>query len=572
MNFNAPFWRGLAWAEAHPYLIAAALAAVLIARLLLTNGGRGSRGPSPTRRPGQNLVGRTGHGFATAYEQRKQLGLGNARKEVRRLRPSLRHPQPEGSRLPAWCYRRWHIAAKEAGTYIGRAARKLFSTFSDTTLVIAPPQTGKTAQLAGTIIEAPGCVLTTSTKIDSYRAIYPLRSRIGKVWIINPEDLGNVASNFAWSFVDGCEKAEVAIQTMGYLLSGSNVTKGTEASAYWEGSNAKVGRGMLLAAARNGRGPLTVARWVKNPADREPLELLEADPHAPAGWVDDLRQVYDSEATKTTDNIFSTLALVFDFLSDEQTARACIPTEARPQLDLAALLDSRDTVVLIANDRPTGGLGPMFTALTGRFFDLACAKAANMPKERLDPPLVMVLDEVPLICAVPLDRWCADSAGRGIVIHHAGQGWSQYIARWGEHAAQTIWTTANVKLFLNGISDPKTLHDASILAGKHPNVTEDITTGSDGKRTKRLSVGQDVPTMNEGDIRMLREWTALLIYRNMLPTVVKITPVWKRPAVRKLARADQRRAAARRLQRQPKPDDRGAATQDANREDERIAA
>jgi hypothetical protein len=38
---------------------------------------------------------------------------------------------------------------------------------------------------------------------------------------------------------------------------------------------------------------------------------------------------------------------------------------------------------------------------------------------RLDPPLTLVLDEVPLICPVALERWSADS-GAGIVLHHGG--------------------------------------------------------------------------------------------------------------------------------------------------------
>ena len=53
------------------------------------------------------------------------------------------------------------------------------------------------------------------------------------------------------------------------------------------------------------------------------------------------------------------------------------------------------------------------------------------PGGRLDPPLLMGLDEVTQICPVPLPVWLSDSGGKGIQVCAVAHGEAQLAGRWG---------------------------------------------------------------------------------------------------------------------------------------------
>ena len=88
-----------------------------------------------------------------------------------------------------------------------------------------------------------------------------------------------------------------------------------------------------------------------------------------------------------------------------------------------------------------------------------------MPSGRLDPPLLMALDEVTQICPVPVPSWLADSGGKGIQIITVAHGEAQLRARWGRDGARVIMDTSGAKIWLPGITDPATLEAASTLCG-----------------------------------------------------------------------------------------------------------
>ena len=65
---------------------------------------------------------------------------------------------------------------------------------------------------------------------------------------------------------------------------------------------------------------------------------------------------------------------------------------------------------------------------------------------RLDPPLLMALDEIVQTCPVPLPSWLADSGGKGIKIIAVAHGEAQLRTRWGKDGAQVVLDTCGVKV------------------------------------------------------------------------------------------------------------------------------
>src|ERR1700722_18577178 len=105
-----------------------------------------------------------------------------------------------------------------------------------------------------------------------------------------------------------------------------------------------------------------------------------------------------------------------------------------------------------------------------------------MPHGRLDPPMLMALDEVTQICPVPLPLWMAGSAGKGIVIVAVFHGLAQLEARWDNSGARAIWDTAGIKVILGGVTDPNTLEQLSRLCGEIRLRTHSRTRDEYGRR------------------------------------------------------------------------------------------
>ena len=195
---------------------------------------------------------------------------------------------------------------------------------------------------------------------------------------------------------------------------GSDATKGAENRNFWETASYRALKSFLWAADAAGLTLLDVARWCKQPSNLEAIGIFEkyAD-RAPYGWKEDLEQAQkvDGKPT-TTENVFSTLAQTFTFLDDPQVQRMVLAAHdtTTPNFDIPASPASQDTLYLLGRDEGQGGVGPLFTALTGEIYETARAMASLQRGGRLDPPLTMDLDEAALICSVPLQRWTADSA------------------------------------------------------------------------------------------------------------------------------------------------------------------
>ena len=61
-------------------------------------------------------------------------------------------------------------------------------------------------------------------------------------------------------------------------------------------------------------------------------------------------------------------------------------------------------------------VAPLFAAMATEIHYVAAQMGQASPSGRLDPPLLMGLDEVTQICPVPLPSWLSDSGGKGIQV------------------------------------------------------------------------------------------------------------------------------------------------------------
>ncbi len=497
-----------------------------------------------------NLGGES-DGFAPARAIRKNVSRRASIRKRKTYRPSL-------AAVPGR-----HVPTTEVAVRIGRDRKtgiEIWSPIEDSTVVIAPMGSGKTGLIGNFVLDAPGSVVATSTKPDIVRLTAVQRGQAGaRIWIFNPQQLGEgkFPTNLAWDPVVGCRDPKTAIRRAKYLLDGSDATGGLEGRDFWNNQSFKVLKSFLWAADMAGLTLLDVARWSKKPMETPATKIFEQyEDQAPIGWADDLQQTQASaqqgsrSKTTTLDNVFMTLSSTFECLSLPEIAQSILDAHRAdmPQFNPMEFIESgTDTVYILGEDTGIGGIGPLFTTLTGDIYEAARRRGPAQPGERNDPPLSFVLDEAALICPVPLEKWTADSRGLGITVHSAFQSRGQIRDRWGSNGFDTIWDNCTA-LILGGLKGDNHLESLSKLSGQKRVKEETGSRGPGPNGTTQTSTSfryVKEATMSPADIMNLEPGEVLMFRRHIGGCLVaRYDMVWARKDAKKVAKANQKLARA----------------------------
>ena len=453
-----------------------------------------------------------GKGFAHVVSLWLRWGRLAALRRSGRIRPSL----------PLW----YRIAEpRRHSVFLGRAhyRHRLRVPLEEHLLVMAPPRTHKTAFLADVILNYPGPVIATSTKPDLYALTSAVRAGLGPVHVFNPQRIGGVPSTFCWSPVDGCENPATAIRRADAFAFAVSA-KAVEDASFWSAKASDYLRGYFHAAALARRDLRAVAAWVSGADPDVPERILMA-----AGarqWALTLAELR-SEAHKTAATVRMVMSRALAFMADPMLAAAVLPPPGGG-FDIPSFLADRGTVYLIAEAvSEEAPVAPLFAAMAAEIHYVAAQIGQASDAGRLDPPLLMGLDEVTQICPVPLPFWLADSGGKGIQVVAVVHGEAQLAERWGDYGRQIVLDTSSVKVFLPGITDTTTLQTASTLCGQ----------ASWKLRGQEHVTRHDVATPDM--IRQLPAGFALVIRGGCAPVIARLPRAWKNPAYRRARRLGQ---------------------------------
>jgi type IV secretory pathway TraG/TraD family ATPase VirD4 len=456
---------------------------------------------------------RPGPGFATAAELWVRWSRLRAVITGRRSRPSLP----------------WHVRlatpVTEYAVRLGRAqlGRRVIASMEDQTLVLAAPRTGKSGWLADRIIDHPGAVVTTTTRTDLLENTAALRAARGQVHVFNPEGIGGVPSTFRWNPLQDCDQPAVALQRA-VSLTAATESAGMQDMAFWLGKASSVLACLLHAAALDSRNMAEVYRWAHGIDDTEPEQILARHPEAADGWRGPLLEL--RKPGRTADSIRMTVTRALAWLADPAVAAATSPGPGEG-FDVADFATGPGTLYMIGTGREEAPIAPLFRAFAEYVHAGASLAGSLQPHGRLDPPMLMALDEVTQICPVPLPGWMADSAGKGILIVAVCHGLAQLEARWGSAGSRAIWDTAGIKVILGGVTDAGTLDGLSRLCGEISLRTRTRTRTEDGRRA-RATIYQPAQVLPPELLRMLPEWRALVIRGNLSPVIIKLRMAWRR--------------------------------------------
>ncbi|MEU4193605.1 TraM recognition domain-containing protein [Kribbella sp. NPDC026611] len=458
------------------------------------------------RRRARSLAKRPG--LATAADVEASVGRRQVLRRGQSARPAVRGAKPS-----------------DVGRYLGRSrGRECWASVEDSEIALGPPRSGKGLhQIIGAIIDAPGAVVTTSTRPDNLVATVELRRARGPVAIFDPQGLGQL-EGIRWSPVRGCESPTTAIVRASGLAAGAGFTKGgVSDGAFWHGQTEMALRGLLHAAAIDGAGVGQLYRWSLEPASAiEAVTILNRTSDAAEGWGDTLDGIVRMDG-RTRDAVWAGVRSALSALADPAVRKSFDPAEGEG-LDPKTFIADRGTIYLLGTGVGASATSAFIAALLEDITETARQLAAGNPGGRLEPPLALILDEIANLCAVPsLPSLMADGGGSGISTLVVIQSLAQARDKWGEQAAAAMWDAATLRLILGGSAQPRDLQDLAAVCGDRDEEIRNWSRGPDGKRTISTSTRR-IPILPPDVIRTLPLGTGILLARTARPILLNMIP------------------------------------------------
>ena len=425
------------------------------------------------------------------------------------LRPSIQQP-----------------AVTDVGYLLGASRGvNVWASVEDSILLIGPPRSGKGLHVViNAILDAPGAVVATSTRPDNLTATLTARRAEGRpVAVFDPQHLAEgIPAGLRWSPIRGCEDPLTAMIRATGLAAGTGLSAGgVEGGDFWEGKTRTALQALLHAAALDHRTPAELFRWTLDPAAAsDAVAILTANPKAATGWADSLQAMIDSDP-RTRDSIWQGVSLSLAALADPRVLDAVSPGPEE-RFDPEEFLRKRGTVYLLATGAGANNSAALVSAFVEDLVEAARRLAARSPSARLDPPLLLALDEIGNLAPLPsLPTLMAEGGGTGITTMPVLQSLAQAREKWSDNAAGAIWDASIVKIILGGASNSRDLQDLTTLIGERDEITDSTTIGDHGSRTAQRSIRR-VSIMPPDVIRTLPFGTGLILLRAAPPIVAKL--------------------------------------------------
>jgi type IV secretory pathway TraG/TraD family ATPase VirD4 len=465
--------------------------------------------------------------------------------------PGLQALQPAASAEKAISLRRSlrgstpaRLTHDEIGLVLGdvmrpgdRTGPTLFTSWEDTVVAFMAPRSGKTTtQSIPHVLSAPGAVIATSNKADLWSAIATLRAEKtgGRSWLFDPQHITYQPQSWWWNPLASLTTVEEAHRLAGHFV--LTVDDGQKKDL-WGPAAQDLLCALFLAAATSRRSLHHVAQWLDEPAVPTPIELLHE-----AGFLLMASSLKGTQngAVETRDGIYQTARTAAKCLRDEEILAWVTPRQDLPTFDPDAFATSRDTLYLLS--KSLSAAAPLIAALTDTTMR-AAERRAEQAGGRLDPPLVVALDEAANICRIAdLPQLYSHLGSRGIVPVTILQSYEQGVTVWGEPGMAALWGAATRKLIGAGIDSPRLVRDLSTLVGQHDVPVRSITYG-DGRTSEQISLRRQ-EILEPSAIRALPTGTALLLATGTKPALIRLRPWYRGPHADRINQAVQAADAA----------------------------
>jgi type IV secretion system protein VirD4 len=331
---------------------------------------------------------------------------------------------------------------------------------------IASARSGKSVAMAGRIIDHRGPAVVTTIRKDLLLLTAQLRAQRGPLFVFNAGNVGGYASNLKWSVLSGCTDMTTAERRARQLIgeAGNDVSD----REYWNGQARRVLTPLLYAAARAKLPMRSVLGWVSAGGQKaqqawvQIQEILQGTPEGPA-QIENLGQFFGmvGAGDRTRLSITNSLMPALEWLGNPRLA-ALGDAQGEDLLNIKRdLLDADATIYLLgAQSKITS---PMTGTLVAEIVHQATEIAETLPGGRLDPALLLALDELALTVPGPVPQWVKHLGGSGVCMDLSIQGRASLDSVWGVEGRREILRNSAAVLIGAGCNDPDELRDFEVL-------------------------------------------------------------------------------------------------------------
>lgn len=391
------------------------------------------------------------------------------------------------------------------------------------------PRSGKSQGLMHTAVDHDGPCVMTSTRTEIVRVTSVLRERFGPVHIF---DCTGQYAPMKWSVLSGCKDIRTADRRardlMGPII--PNTDKGN-----WDSKAIDVLGPLMFLAAHKGFGMQAVEEWMSVGSVEDGKRLyfeyvkpeIERLPDTSARLALGGLQAFFATNDRTRTSISSSARPVLSWLKDPKMN--AMGNSRGVDFDVELMLLNSSATVYVLGEGDQGGAGALMRAFVAEIVHVARRVAERSPGGRLDPALLLALDEVPLTCPGPINKWVADMGGRGIVMDMVVQQRGQLDEIWGKEGATSIMGGCHVVMFGAGCNDADVAKDLTLLSGTR--VEERPNMDASKKITGYTTV--EVPVVDPGKITTLQVGESLFLCRGRLD-VIRTPQVQRRRDYRRL--------------------------------------
>jgi hypothetical protein len=415
----------------------------------------------------------------------------------------------------------------------------LWAGFRESLTAIMGPGSGKTSALVVPMaLEAPGALWVTSNRNDVVAAIRGPRSKKGRVWEFDPQQVAGSRPTFRWdplNYIIGADGdttgAEVRAGALAKMFAEAGRPLETKTDAFFDPAGQQLLGNLMLAARLGGFQITKCFEWLsKSLEEKEPVSILwNAGFRMQADFVRSKYRIYD----KTKGSIFETATGMISFLANQPALPWVIstgPDDDRPVFDPAAFVRSTDTMVCMSREGHMS-FAPIVAALTTALIEAAEEYAKTCPRGRLPVALAMLLDEVANVCRIKiLPDLMSHSGGRGIFVMPILQSRAQGEDAWGKTGMEKMWGASTIKILGRGISEVQVLKDWSELVGPQDVITHSRSTSS-GKGGGSKSTGEhrtSEPILTPSMIGYMPSWRCLVWAAGAPVVLAELVPYFRR--------------------------------------------
>lgn len=451
-------------------------------------------------------------GIAQGREVSRKLGKKNVTKKAAKIRPTLINAQ-----------------ASDVGRCIGLSQGvEVWRSAEDTLVLFGPPRSGKGVSFViNDILDAPGAVVTTSTRGDNAAATWKLRAAGGRpVIFFDPQGITGVKSSYKWSPYRGCGDSSIAAQRASALVGASGLGQSSNNQEWAE--VAKVILMYLLHAAALGQVRVEVfSRWCTSPdLASEAVEILEQAPDAVPGWANNLRAEIEGDA-RTRQSKWMGVSGATSGLT-VPSVRECFELgEGEKALEPEEFIQARGTLYLIGTQAGGGAVAPLLMALLDDIYTAAEKVANRSPGSRLDPPMLLELDEIANMAAwTNLPQAMSSGGGIGITSTVILQSAIQAKSKWGADEGETILNSGNFLVQLGNSNEVDKLKQFVDLLGQRSVDERGVTISDQGVSYQDSKQLRNV--INADEIRRLPLGWSLTLPNIGRPLIMQSKPYFKR--------------------------------------------